>query len=236
MELLGKRFGDWIVIGEGNKPRTVYCECSCGFCNKEKRDVIKYNLIHGLSKGCGLKSKTLNGLKNRKQNKYIETDNCYEIQISDKKVLIDKEDYDKVCKYKWNLHSDSTNIYVRAYKRYKENGVKEYIFLHNLVMDNKEKLLVVDHIDGNTLNNKKSNLRLCTQKNNEINKKIQKNNKSGHKGVWYSSLERKWKAYITYNNKRIHLGTFINKNEAIKVREEAENKYFKNFNRGGLNE
>lgn len=235
-ELIGKKFGDWIVLKLGKKPRTLYCECRCGYCNNTKRDVLERNLVKGRSKGCGIKSKILNGKSNKKQNKYKELVDGYEIYCKNTVAVIDKDDYNKVVKYKWNLHTDSVNTYLRAYKGYKENGVKEYIFLHNLIMDNLNKNFIIDHIDGNTLNNRKNNLRRCDLKKNELNKKKPKNNTSGHKGVSYSPIERKWKAYITHNNKRIHLGTFINKEDAVKVRKEAENKYFKDFNRGGLNE
>lgn len=247
IDLTAKKFGDWLVLKRGNlKPqknknkiyysKTWLCECHCGFCDNTIREVLERNLINDISRGCGRKSKVLNGRNNRKQNEFKKVDDYYEIYCGDKVALVDEDDFDNVIKYKWNLHKDSVNTYFRAYKGYKDNGIKEYIFLHNLIMNNLNKQFIVDHIDGNTLNNKKENLRKCSLHKNEVNKKKPKNNTSGHKGVHYSSVERKWKAYISYKNKRIHLGTFINKEDAIRAREKAENKYFKEFNRGGLNE
>ena len=58
------------------------------------------------------------------------------------------------------------------------------------------------------------------------NKKLPKNNKSGHKGVWWDNRRNKWLAYISIQKKRIELGYFKDYEEAVKVREEAEERYF----------
>ena len=68
--------------------------------------------------------------------------------------------------------------------------------------------LFVDHIDGNGLDNRLSNLRLCTASENLRNTAICKANTSGYKGVSYHGSLSKWCSYITVNKKRIHLGVF----------------------------
>lgn len=245
--LIGQQFGAWIVINQGSLKlykshgKTYYhrswlCECHCGFCNNIQREVIEQNLLSNTSKSCGRKAKVLNGKANKKQNKFEEYKDYYKIYCGEIYAIIDKSDFNKVIQFKWNLHTDSTNTYFRAYKGYRNDNTKEYIFLHNLILDNYKKDFVVDHINGNTLDNRKKNLRKCQQRKNEINKKIPKNNISGFKGVHYSKLENKWKSYITYNNKRYFLGTFNNKEDAIKIRKKAENKFFGEYNRGGINE
>ena len=67
---------------------------------------------------------------------------------------------------------------------------------------------VVDHIDGNPLNNKIENLRSANYLTNKYNQKDYKNNTSGHKGVYWSKEHQMWKTQINFNGKRKHLGYF----------------------------
>lgn len=69
-------------------------------------------------------------------------------------------------------------------------------------------LLQVDHIDGDRLNNAKENLRECTRSENQRNRGMQENNKSGFKGVSFDKSRNKWQAGIGVNGKRISLGRF----------------------------
>lgn len=246
-DLTGRQFGYWLVLKQGeyklvggseNKPKrrvkTWQCECHCGYCNNTTREVEERNLIKGKSNGCGMKSRIENGRNNHKYNKYDLNTYNYGICYTDEGVefYFDKEDYDKIKDIYWREHRDSVNGYARGYVNTDENNIHKYIFMHNLIMDNLlDKDKIVDHISGNTLDNKKENLRICNNQKNSMNKRKPKNNTSGVKGVSYSEIEHKWKAYITYNKKRMHLGTFLNKEDAIKVRKKAEQKYFKEFNR-----
>jgi hypothetical protein len=102
--------------------------------------------------------------------------------------------------------------------------------MHEIIMDSKN----IDHKDGNTYDNRKENLRVCTEQENAMNKRTPKNNTSGVKGVHYAKKEEKWKAYITFKGKRIHLGTYTNIEDAINKRLKAEGKYFGEFNRGKI--
>lgn len=85
----------------------------------------------------------------------------------------------------------------------------------------------VDHIDGNPLNNQRDNLRPATHSQNMWNRKKQTNNTSGHVGVY--RVGDKYRARIRFHGKLIHLGCFDTYEEAIKVRKEAEIKYFGEF-------
>jgi len=77
----------------------------------------------------------------------------------------------------------------------------------------------IDHIDGNRLNNKINNLRECTWQQNHFNRKIQKNNTSGVKGVSWNKPAKKWLARITFKMKVYNLGFFEDiKNAEIAVR------------------
>lgn len=85
----------------------------------------------------------------------------------------------------------------------------------------------IDHIDGNRTNNNIENLREATRQQNGFNRGPQKNNKLGIKGV--RKQKNKYRASIKINGKEKHLGMFFTIEEARLVREEAENKIFKEF-------
>ena len=89
----------------------------------------------------------------------------------------------------------------------------------------------IDHIDGNGLNNKINNLRLATHSENARNRSMAKKNTSGITGVHWNKKRKKWEAYIKVGYKQKFLGYFLNKEDAIQARKEAEKKYFGKFRR-----
>lgn len=136
-----------------------------------------------------------------------------EIQVQPNRVaLIDDEDLRLVTMYAWYLGSHGYAI--------NSDGKT----MHSLIMQ-PPKGKVVDHINRNQLDNRRSNLRVCTQTQNLLNAKIARNNTSGHKGVhWYKAYQ-KWQVYIRSGKNRKFLGYFDDLNEAIKARQEAERAY-----------
>lgn len=85
---------------------------------------------------------------------------------------------------------------------------------------------IVDHINRNKLDNRKCNLRVCDMKVNSINRDLQSNNTTGHKGVYCDKKAGTWNARVTVDGKTIHLGTFTTKEEAIATRQAGEEKYY----------
>jgi AP2 domain. len=135
------------------------------------------------------------------------------------RALIDIEDVENVKQYKWCSTKKDDTEYVSNQQK---------VSLHRFVT-NCPKGMYVDHINHNGLDNRKKNLRICTNQENLFNSKISKRNKSGVTGVYFSKDKSKWVADITLNRKTIHLGAFVNKEEAILVRKAAEKKYFGKF-------
>lgn len=88
---------------------------------------------------------------------------------------------------------------------------------------------MVDHIDGNTLNNTLRNLRFATKRENNLNSAIQCNNTSGYPGVYWNGKKHKWIAKIHINRKDIYLGSFHDRESAIAARITAEKKYYGEF-------
>ena len=116
---------------------------------------------------------------------------------------IDDEDAEKVNEYKWNLWKDG---YLMAYTGNHKNSLLHRFVLGLQIGDGK----IVDHISGSRLDNRKCNLRICTQKENRYNSKKQRNSSSKFKGVQKTKYGNKWEAIIYHNNKNIHLGRFEN--------------------------
>lgn len=92
--------------------------------------------------------------------------------------------------------------------------------------ENYNKRIVVDHINGNTFDNRKDNLRVRTQSENNMNKTIQSNNTTNFIGVSWHVKQKMWNANISIDGKVISLGSFYYMRNALKSRIDAENKYF----------
>ena len=148
-----------------------------------------------------------------------EFGNCSEAWRDKKTFLVDIDDYEEfVDGYSFYLNS--------GYVLY--SGTKDGLIckrLHRIIMGDPEDL-VVDHINGDPLDNRKDNLRVVTVQQNNMNQGINKNNKSGVAGVSWNKNANKWVAQISYKNKLIHLGCFDNLADAAKARKDAEKEYF----------
>ena len=87
----------------------------------------------------------------------------------------------------------------------------------------------IDHIDGNSLNNKIENLRAATQSQNMANSKKKNTNTSGYKGVTFRKDTKKWQSAIMVNGKHISLGSYENKEDAAMAYEAGALKYYQEF-------
>lgn len=122
-------------------------------------------------------------------------------------------------------------------KDYGKFGIKYYFkvyifgdcfFVHRAiwVLMTGEQPKEIDHIDGDSLNNKWSNLRSVNHVTNGRNQKMHSTNTSGTGGVTYRKDSDSWRARITVDDKSISLGTYNDKQDAIQARKEAEIKYW----------
>jgi len=114
--------------------------------------------------------------------------------------------------------------------RFNKQAYFEHVLIFILFNDYRPPL--VDHIDGNPLNNLIENLREATSAQNQHNRKKPKTNTSGIKNVSWHKTTKKWEVRIGVDNQRLYLGKFEDLELAELVAIEARNKYHKEFARG----
>lgn len=145
-------------------------------------------------------------------------------------AIVDDEDFEKVNQYKWYCQVIGNNKYAYRTERIKGTKKKATILMHRLILG-VIKDMEVDHIDMNGLNNSRSNLRICTHTENNRNKRLNKNNTSGYKGVYFDKYKKRWQAQIMVNRKMIPLGGFEDIKEAARKYNQAAIEYFGRFAR-----
>jgi len=221
IDLTNQRFGKLTVIervGTRNGSPLWKCKCDCG----NEIETITQRLRNGEAKSCGCYIRDWISQRNRKYNKYEIKDN-YVIGYTEngEKFFVDIDDLEKIKPYYWKVSSSG---YIIAW----DKEIKTNIHLHRLIMNCNDENLVVDHIGGSkTINdNRKRNLRIVSQAQNQMNAKRYKNNTSGHTGVRFDKRSGKWLATINFNYKNYWLGLYENYNDAVKAREKAEDEYF----------
>jgi hypothetical protein len=244
--LTGLRIGRLLILNQaediirpnGTHSKGWNCICDCG--NKTIKE--HYSLLSGNTKSCGCLHSELakeRGKLNKKCNKY-ELSGEYGVGYTSKgeEFYFDLEDFNIINDYYWYKKKDTG--YIAAVIDGKQ------IYQHRFIMRCPPSY-EVDHIFHVQYDNRKSNLRVVTHGDNLKNIKSPINNTSGFVGVSYCKSKKKWRAYITNNLRRIHLGYFQNFEDAVNIRKEAEEKYFgeysynrsinrnniKQFNEGG---
>ena len=138
-------------------------------------------------------------------------------------VAVDDKDFHLLNDKGWYAHEGGNTFYC-----VKNPDLK----LHRIIMGlEKNDKRVVDHIDGNGLNNKRYNLRICSRQENSMNAKTKKTNKSGFKGVSWHTKDKRWIAQICFNGKKYRLGAFTDPEKASEVYKKKAIEFFKEFAR-----
>ena len=140
-----------------------------------------------------------------------------------KYILLDDEDADILGKMKWHLNGGRYPV-----RGYYEGKKKKKFYLHRVIL-NAKKDEQVDHINGNKLDCRKENLRICTSLGNNHNRKRSIKNTSGYKGVTYHKRDQAYQATIKLNYKEIFLGYFKTAKEAAIAYNDAAKKYYGEF-------
>ena len=128
-----------------------------------------------------------------------------------KTAIVDDTDYELVCKYTWYAIERFGIWYARG----RVNG--KFTYMHRFILD-APNTQEVDHIDGDGLNNRRSNIRLASRSQNAMNRGMGIDNKAGFKGVHRTSCNlRPYRATIRVQGKSNHLGYFENPEEAARA-------------------
>lgn len=148
--------------------------------------------------------------------------------------LVDEEDFELVSKYSWVLEKGRTTFYA-IYSRKFTSGDRITIRMHQLILNikpetNGKRSIKTDHINHNGLDNRRSNIRVCTNSQNGANSRKARTNKlTPYKGVTikrYKGGKFRYCARIRVNDNLIHLGNFIDPKVAALKYNEAAKKYF----------
>ena len=228
----GDRYGRLEIIKEveplidskGRKFRKVLCKCECGNNNFE---TSLRSLRSGATQSCGCINRevmTKIGKERKKVNLFlinVKTKVVTGYDTNMKKFYFDLDDLHIVKKYYWSINAQGY-----AVARNGETG--KSIRLHRLITNAPENKQV-DHINRERNDNRRSNLRICTRSENSKNRGIRSDNLSGITGVFWNKKVNKWNANISINGKQKNLGYYKQKEDAIKVRMEAEEKYYGEF-------
>jgi hypothetical protein len=145
-----------------------------------------------------------------------------------KKTLVDDNDFDFLNQWSWYWVGKRGSKYGYAERTQRIRGRQTHIKLHRLLA-NAKKGEQVDHINGDSLDNRRENLRLCSQSQNNANRKILTTNKSGYRGVSWSNHAKKWRTVFKVNSEQRHLGYFDNIRDAAKAYNLEAKKYFGDF-------
>lgn len=143
-------------------------------------------------------------------------------------TFVSDEDYDGLSKFKWYALRNGSNIY--AARNEGRPPFRRTIQMHTVIMKT-PRGMKTDHINGNGLDNRRENLRICTHAENMRNSRPHSNNTSGFKGVAWNKRESKWVAHIRLNRKRIHLGYFDTAEAAATAYEKAARELHGEFSR-----
>jgi len=132
-------------------------------------------------------------------------------------TIVDPEDYERLAKYKWYLSMSPTSSYAARWQRTRPGGLRKKIWMHREVIYISKHMLC-DHINGNGLDNRETNLRPATVSQNLCNRpKTKAKTRSKYKGLEWDKTQRKWKVRIQQNGRKIYLGSFTTEIDAARA-------------------
>jgi hypothetical protein len=144
-------------------------------------------------------------------------------------TILDLQDYYRYAGFKWCIGGDEGKFYAIRGQMISPADSR-IVRLHRLIM-NAPKGLLVDHRNGDSLDNRRENLRLATNAQNQLNSRKRKNATSRFRGVYFHKEHGKWAAYIIEAGKKIFLGYFYVEIDAAKAFDKAAKKYHGEFAR-----
>jgi len=143
-------------------------------------------------------------------------------------TTVDDEDYQRFSQYKWHTYKNR-NTYYAVRNVWQKDGKTRSILMHREILGLKHgDSRKTDHKDGDGLNNRRCNLRICTNRQNCRNCHAIWGT-SKYRGVYWNTKDKRWRAGITYNGKHLHLGSFTIEDEAARVYDAKALELFREF-------
>lgn len=236
IDLTGKRFGRLLVSYRvENKERKAcwHCVCDCG----NEKDIVARSLTSGATVSCGCYNREISRLNGKFKNmNNCMTTNEYEFTVDTcigytskgENFLVDIDKYDLIKDYSWYI-SDKGYVVTNMTKN---NGKQKKISLHRFITNCPDNL-VVDHIHGkeSRFDNRSSNLRVCTNQENQFNKSHKYQRDIKVKGVSKHTYRGKtrYQAHIQINKKSKNLGLYQTIKEAADAYDKAAKELFGEF-------
>lgn len=141
----------------------------------------------------------------------------HKIQLTRGKVaIIDSDDLERVSLHKWHTHRGTAGYFYACTFTATTNGTRQRILLHRYINATPDQY-ETDHINGDTLDNRKSNLRTATRSQNQHNSKLRKDNKSGYKGVGWHKATMKWRVRINKDGENVFTAYFDDIKDAARA-------------------
>lgn len=229
LDLTGQTFGRLTVIESVPRPadakdkcKYYRCICTCG--NEIITDTGSLRNKKGKrSCGCAVEE------RNERMRNYNVFDLSGEYGIcyssnTNEPILFDLEDYDKIKDYSWYVQKHNrTGLYKTATATIKGKGTK----MHRVILGLDDSSIIVDHINRNALDNRKSNLRFCTMRENSYNSGAREGRK--YKGICKYRDGKRWVAKIGYDGNDYHIGIFDTPEEAALAYNEKAKEFFGEF-------
>lgn len=214
-DLVGQKFNRLTVIERALNTKSGNarwkCICECGNITV----VQSYKLRKGITKSCGcLVVETMKERQSKENSLTIQGNKVIALDANNKQFIFDLDKLELVREHYWYVNK-------RGYVQ-RTDGV----LLHRFLTKPSD-YEVVDHVNHKTTDNRIENLRVCSHTENMRNSRRYSNNTSGRTGVY--KYKDKWRVTITINKKDKHLGVFGTFDEAVRARELAEIKYYKEF-------
>lgn len=131
-------------------------------------------------------------------------------------AIVDDEDYEALSPYRWRVLGRAGRWY--AYRQWREGGMRRHLSMSRLIVG-AQRGQIVDHVNRDTLDNRRSNLRIVTRSANALNRDVYASNTSGYVGVSWHTQRSKWEARFWCDGRCYSLGLFATAEAAARARD-----------------
>lgn len=144
-------------------------------------------------------------------------------------AVVDASDAEMVSQFRWYAKRSGHRFYAYCSVRDPHTGRQKSMSMHRVILDVDNPAIDVDHINGDGLDNRRSNIRRCNQSQNQMNRKRFNRQHSRYRGVTWNASSGKWQAAICKDGVRKYLGVFVHEDDAARAYNDAAESLFGDF-------